>query len=228
MPVTDEAPEMGFHAKQEQLANQKKDEKRIAALKRLGNAFKKDVTATKEDVSEEQILQQILTASRNLVREPPQRTPSKPFGLQETDKVISLAKAGLYYLPDAKIEDRTVCYACGKALHTWAPTDDPLYEHCQVNPDCSHIQVRLALAPALLQELLRQLYASVGDCGVRVAHASALAPVRARAGAVLAWWPRYFPRAPAQDSQGRGATALLLCRHAARACRRRGSDGRAR
>jgi len=30
--------------------------------------------------------------------------------------VERLAKAGLYYLPDAKIEDRTVCYACGKAL----------------------------------------------------------------------------------------------------------------
>ncbi len=58
--------------------------------------------------------------------------------------VERLAKAGLYYLPDAKIEDRTVCYACGKALHTWAPTDDPLYEHCQINPDCSHIQVRVA------------------------------------------------------------------------------------
>ena len=32
-----------------------------------------------------------------------------------------LAWAGLYYLPDAKIQDRTVCYKCGKALHTWAP-----------------------------------------------------------------------------------------------------------
>jgi hypothetical protein len=55
--------------------------------------------------------------------------------------VERLAKAGLYYLPDANIEDRTVCYTCGKALHTWAPTDDPLYEHCQINPDCPHIQV---------------------------------------------------------------------------------------
>jgi len=52
-----------------------------------------------------------------------------------------LAWAGLYYLPDAKIEDRTVCYACGKALHSWAPTDDPLYEHCNLNPQCPHVQV---------------------------------------------------------------------------------------
>ena len=137
--------------------------------------------------------------------------------------VERLAKAGLYYLPDAKIEDRTVCYECGKALHTWAPTDDPLYEHCQINPDCSHIQVRLALAPPLLQELLRQLYASVGDCGVRVAHASALAPVRARAGVLAALLP---PRPRAGQSRWR--SYMLLCRHAARACRRRGSDARAR
>lgn len=55
--------------------------------------------------------------------------------------VERLSWAGLYYLPDAKIEDRTVCYACGKALHSWAPTDDPLYEHCTLNPQCPHVQV---------------------------------------------------------------------------------------
>ena len=54
--------------------------------------------------------------------------------------VDRLAWAGLYYLPDSRIDDRTVCYACGKALHTWAQTDDPLYEHCRLNPSCPHVQ----------------------------------------------------------------------------------------
>jgi len=67
-----------------------------------------------------------------------------------------LSWAGLYYHPDCKIEDRTVCYTCGKALHSWAPCDDPLYEHCKVNADCPHVQMLLEESPDLGSAMLRQ------------------------------------------------------------------------
>ncbi|EKX31695.1 hypothetical protein GUITHDRAFT_149141, partial [Guillardia theta CCMP2712] len=51
-----------------------------------------------------------------------------------------LAWAGLYYLPDAKIEDRTVCFKCGRAMFSWQSNDDPLYEHVKFNPNCEYVQ----------------------------------------------------------------------------------------
>eukprot|EP00960_Hanusia_phi_P059066 764065-Hanusia_phi.AAC.2 len=55
-------------------------------------------------------------------------------------KVGRLALAGLYYLPDAKIEDRTVCFKCGRAMFAWQQNDDPLYEHVKFNPSCEYVQ----------------------------------------------------------------------------------------
>jgi hypothetical protein len=50
-----------------------------------------------------------------------------------------LAKAGFLYCPDAQHADRCVCFCCNRALHTWDPTDNPLYEHCRVNAECPFV-----------------------------------------------------------------------------------------
>ena len=51
-----------------------------------------------------------------------------------------LAKAGFLYCPDATHTDRCVCFCCNRALHTWDPNDNPLYEHCRVNAECPFMQ----------------------------------------------------------------------------------------
>ena len=51
-----------------------------------------------------------------------------------------LARAGFYYCPDAAHEDRCVCFCCNRALHSWSPEDDVVYEHCRWSPDCTFVQ----------------------------------------------------------------------------------------
>lgn len=55
-----------------------------------------------------------------------------------------LAQAGFLYCPDAMHTDRCVCFCCNRALHTWDPNDNPLYEHCRVNAECPFIQAAAA------------------------------------------------------------------------------------
>ena len=55
-----------------------------------------------------------------------------------------LAQAGFLYCPDALHTDRCVCFCCNRALHTWDPKDNPLYEHCRVNAECPFIQAATA------------------------------------------------------------------------------------
>ncbi|MGB1591334.1 MAG: baculoviral IAP repeat-containing protein, partial [Promethearchaeia archaeon] len=55
-----------------------------------------------------------------------------------------LAKAGFLYCPDAAHADRCVCFCCNRALHTWDPADNPLYEHCRVNAECPYVQAAVS------------------------------------------------------------------------------------
>jgi len=55
-----------------------------------------------------------------------------------------LAKAGFLYCPDDKHADRCVCFCCNRALHTWDTADNPLYEHCRVNPECPFVQAAVS------------------------------------------------------------------------------------
>ena len=33
-----------------------------------------------------------------------------------------------------------MCFCCNRALHTWDASDNPLYEHCRINPECPFVQ----------------------------------------------------------------------------------------
>ncbi|KAK3580654.1 hypothetical protein CHS0354_017925 [Potamilus streckersoni] len=51
--------------------------------------------------------------------------------------VHRMAAAGLYYTGH---HDMVRCYACGGALKSWEPEDDPWEEHCKWFPDCPHLE----------------------------------------------------------------------------------------
>jgi hypothetical protein len=48
-----------------------------------------------------------------------------------------LAAAGFYLSPNARHDDRVVCFACQVAVHSWDADDDPLQEHRQWSPTCA-------------------------------------------------------------------------------------------
>jgi hypothetical protein len=81
-----------------------------------------------------------LTTFQREFRVAPDRFAKFPVEALSPVSPQRLARAGFYYCPDAAHEDRCICFCCNRALHSWSPEDDVVYEHCRWSPDCSFVQ----------------------------------------------------------------------------------------
>ncbi|XP_073933438.1 baculoviral IAP repeat-containing protein 1 isoform X2 [Castor canadensis] len=61
----------------------------------------------------------------------------KDWPHQYPDKILALAKAGLFY---RGVKDIVQCFSCGVCLEDWKEDDDPLADHTKYSPDCLFLQ----------------------------------------------------------------------------------------
>ena len=59
--------------------------------------------------------------------------PSMPF------KPSVMAEAGFFY---TGMYDKVICFACGKGLCKWEPSDNPREEHEKYSPNCYYLKTR--------------------------------------------------------------------------------------